>query len=202
MLEGEQSSKKLADLGRGRLREKIPQMELALEGRMTAHHRWMLRLQREQLESLERQIAKLDICIQDHICAYQQAVDLDPDNLDAKRALAQALLNNNQLEDAEHAYQEIASADPQDAQALARIAECQRREGHYEQALATLKKAQALSTDSDEILFNESLTYDALGRYPESTQILNGLVSRSSKGDNHYNDGDEWHKGGSGAKNH
>ena len=60
-------------------------------------------------------------------------------------------LNNNQLDDAEHAYQEIAAADPQDAQALVRIAECQRRQGHYEQALATLKKAQALSTDSDEI---------------------------------------------------
>jgi len=77
------------------------------------------------------------------------------------------------------------------AEALARIAECQRREGHYEQALATLKKAQALSTDSDEILFNESLTYDALGRYPESTQILNGLVTRSAKPDNHYNDGEK-----------
>lgn len=127
----------------------------------------------------------------DAVTAYQQAVDLDPDNLDAKRALAQALLNNNQLQDAEHAYQEIASADPQDAQALVRIAECQRREGHYEQALATLKKAQALSTDSDEILFNESLTYDALGRYPESTQLLNGLVSRSAKPDNHYNDGEK-----------
>ena len=112
----------------------------------------------------------------DAVTAYQQAVDLDPDNLDAKRALAQALLNNNQLQDAEHAYQEIASADPQDAQALVRIAESQRREGHYEQALTTLKKAQALSTDSDEILFNESLTYDALGRYAESTQLLNGLV--------------------------
>ena len=101
----------------------------------------------------------------DAVTAYQQAVDMDPDNLDAKRALAQALLNNNQLADAEHAYQEIAAADPQDAQALVRIAECQRRQGHYEQALATLKKAQALSTDSEEILFNEALTYDALGRY-------------------------------------
>ena len=67
MLEGEQSSKKLADLCRGRLREKIPQMELALEGRMTSHHRWLLRLQRDQLEFLERQIAELDVRIQDHI---------------------------------------------------------------------------------------------------------------------------------------
>jgi tetratricopeptide (TPR) repeat protein len=127
----------------------------------------------------------------DAVTAYQQAVDMDPDNLDAKRALAQALLNNNQLADAEHAYQEIAAADPQDAQALVRIAECQRRQGHYDQAIATLKKAQALSTDSDEILFNESLTYDALGRYADATQILQGLVARSAKPDNHYSDGEK-----------
>ena len=127
----------------------------------------------------------------DAVTAYQQAVDADPDNLDAKRALAQALLNNNQLSDAEHAYQEIAAADPQDAQALVRIGECQRRQGHYEQALATLKKAQALSSDSDEILFHESLTYDALGRYAEATQVLQGLVTRSAKPDNHYDDGEK-----------
>ena len=117
---------------------------------------------------------------------------MDPDNLDAKRALAHALLSNNQLDDAEHAYQEIAAtADPQDAQALVRIAECQRRQGHYEQALATLKKAQSLSSDSDEILFHESLTYDALGRYAESTQLLQGLVTRSAKPDNHYTDSEK-----------
>ncbi len=127
----------------------------------------------------------------DAVAAYQQAVDMDPDNLDAKRALAQALLSNNQLSDAEHAYQEIASSDPQDAQALVRIAECQRRQGHYEPALATLKKAQALSSDSEEILFNEALTYDSLGRYPEATQLLQGLASRSAKPDNHYTDSEK-----------
>jgi tetratricopeptide (TPR) repeat protein len=127
----------------------------------------------------------------DAVAAYQQAVDMDPDNLDAKRALAQALLNNNQLSDAEHAYQEIATADPQDAQALVRIAECQRRQGHYEPALATLKKAQALSSDSEEIQFNEALTYDSLGQYPESTQLLQGLVSRSAKPDNHYTESEK-----------
>src|SRR5215813_3404563 len=67
MLDGEPDSKKLADVCRGRLREKIPERELALEGRRTSHHRWMLRLQREQLEFLERQIEELDIRIQDHI---------------------------------------------------------------------------------------------------------------------------------------
>src|SRR5215471_12230626 len=76
MLDGEPDSKKLADVCRGRLREKIPERELALEGRRTSHHRWMLRLQREQLEFLERRIEELDIRIQDYIRSYQQAVDL------------------------------------------------------------------------------------------------------------------------------
>lgn len=125
------------------------------------------------------------------VAAYQQAVDLDPDNLDARRGLAQALLNNNQLDDALHAYQEISSADPQDAQALVRIAECQRRQGHYEVALATLKRAQALSSDTDEILYNEALTLDALGRYPESTKLLESLVTHSAKANNVYTDGEK-----------
>jgi len=76
MLDGEEDSGKLAHLCRGRLREKIPEMQLALEGRMTEHHRWMLRLQREQLEFLEAQIAKLDARIQEHMSDLQKAVDL------------------------------------------------------------------------------------------------------------------------------
>ena len=64
MLDGEEDTGKLAHLCRGRLREKIPEMQLALEGRMTEHHRWMLRLQRRQLEFLVAQIARLDAKIQ------------------------------------------------------------------------------------------------------------------------------------------
>ena len=75
MLDGEEDSGKLAHLCRGRLREKIPEMQLALEGRMTEHHRWMLRLQREQLEFLEAQIAKLDARIQEHMNDLQKTVD-------------------------------------------------------------------------------------------------------------------------------
>jgi len=76
MIDGEQDSGKLADLCRGRLRDKIPQMQLAVEGRMTEHHRWMLRLQRQQLEFLEQQITQLDARIQEQINDYQRAVDL------------------------------------------------------------------------------------------------------------------------------
>jgi len=49
LLAGEEEASKLAKLSRGRLRSKLPAMELALEGRMTEHHRWMLRVLHEQL---------------------------------------------------------------------------------------------------------------------------------------------------------
>jgi transposase len=39
LLAGEEDASKLAELSRGRLRSKLPAMQLALEGRMTAHHR-------------------------------------------------------------------------------------------------------------------------------------------------------------------
>jgi transposase len=107
MLDGEQDSKKLADLCRGRLREKIPQMELALDGRMTAHHRWMLKLQREQLEFLERQIAELDVRIQDHTRGYQQAVELcvtipGIERVAAANLIAEIGVNMDQFPSAQH----------------------------------------------------------------------------------------------------
>src|SRR5262249_32967014 len=73
---GEEDTEKLAHLCRGHLREKIPEKQLALEGRMNENHRWMLRRQRQPLEILEAQIAKLDAKIQEHMRPYQEAVDL------------------------------------------------------------------------------------------------------------------------------
>src|SRR6266404_5573726 len=76
LLAGEEDASKLAELSRGRLRSKLPAMQLALEGRMTEHHRWMLRVLHEQLEFLEAQIAKFEAKIQDQLSDYQEAVAL------------------------------------------------------------------------------------------------------------------------------
>ena len=76
LLAGEEDAEKLAALSRGRLRSKLPAMQLALEGRMTEHHRWMLRVLHEQLEFLEAQIATLEAKIQDQFSDYQEAVAL------------------------------------------------------------------------------------------------------------------------------
>ena len=125
------------------------------------------------------------------IDAYSKALDMEPDNLDAERGLAQALLNDNQLSPALKHFDAISTADPQDAQTYLRIAEIERRQGHYEQALTTLKKAKALASDSLEIGFNEALIDDSLGHYDEAAQTLQSLVKQSSHPDGQYSDAEK-----------
>ena len=55
MLGGEQDPKKLAELARGRLRGKMPQLRLALEGNCTEHHRYVLGRLLSHLSYLEHQ---------------------------------------------------------------------------------------------------------------------------------------------------
>src|ERR1700740_1280517 len=50
----------LAELARGRLRDKLPQLRRALTGRVTEHHRFLLRLHLEHLTHLEVLIGQLD----------------------------------------------------------------------------------------------------------------------------------------------
>ena len=45
------------------------------------------------------------------------------------------------------------------------------RQGHYDQALATLEKAKPLAPDSLELSYNEALIYDSLGRYDDATGV-------------------------------
>jgi tetratricopeptide (TPR) repeat protein len=99
------------------------------------------------------------------IDAYDKAFEIEPDNLDAERGLAQALLNDNQLAPALKHFEAISVADPQDAQTYLRIAEIERRQGHFEQALSTLKKAKVLASDSLEVSYNEAMIDDSLGHY-------------------------------------
>jgi tetratricopeptide (TPR) repeat protein len=118
--------------------------------------------------------------------AYRKSLDLDPDNLDAERALADALLNDNQLTPALQSYKDIAAGDPTDAKAYLRISEIERRQGNYEEALNTLKKAKSLASDLVEISFNEGLLDDALGHYDEATQVFEKLVADSEHSSGQY----------------
>jgi len=56
IIAGQQDSEQLAELAQRRMRGKIPQLQLALEGKVTAHHRFMLRELLEQYDQLTNKI--------------------------------------------------------------------------------------------------------------------------------------------------
>ncbi|MDE1156271.1 MAG: tetratricopeptide repeat protein [Acidobacteriaceae bacterium] len=126
----------------------------------------------------------------DAVEAYKAVLAEDPDNNDAKKGLAQALLESGQNDAAAKVYSEILKGDPQDPQALIREAELERQEGNYDQALATLKKASALVSNNLELQYNFGLVYDALGRFDEAAKTFREALDSSASPNGKYADQD------------
>ncbi|MBS1821239.1 MAG: tetratricopeptide repeat protein [Acidobacteria bacterium] len=122
----------------------------------------------------------------DAIAAYRRALDDDQDNVDTERGLANALLTDGQLDEALKIFTGIVAAEPQDAQSQIKIADIQRQQGHYDQALATLEKAKPLAQDSVELNYNQALVYDSLGRYDDAIATLKTLLEGTAHADGKY----------------
>jgi len=126
----------------------------------------------------------------DAIEAYRHAIELDRDNLDAIRGLAQNLLNDGQADAALEQYKVIADANPEDAQTYVRIAEIYRKQGKFDLALDNLKKAESMVQDSVEVPYNIAAIYQAQGRYDEAIPIMRDLLKKSEKPDGKYSNGE------------
>ena len=113
------------------------------------------------------------------IDAYQHAIALDRDNLDAIRGLAEALLNDGQTAKALQQFQVIADANPEDARTYVRIAEIYRRQGKLDQALQSLKKAQSMVKESDQVSYALAEIYQTMGRYDDAIQQLQSYLKSS-----------------------
>jgi tetratricopeptide (TPR) repeat protein len=122
--------------------------------------------------------------------AYGNAVDQDGDNLEARRGLAQNLVNDNQMDAALKQYQAIVEADPHDAQSYTRIAEIYRRQGKLDEALTALKSAQSEVPESLEVPYNIAMIYQAQGKFDDAAKVLQDLLDKSQKPDANYTAGD------------
>lgn len=121
------------------------------------------------------------------ISAYRHAIEVDRDNLDAIRGLAQNLMNDGQADAALEQYKVIADANPEDAQTYVRIAEIYRKQGKFDLALESLKKAETMVQDSVEVPYSMAAVYQAQGRFDEASQILQNLLKKTEKTDGNYN---------------
>jgi tetratricopeptide (TPR) repeat protein len=124
------------------------------------------------------------------IIAYRRAIELDRDNLDAIRGLAQNLLNDGQTDAALEQYKIIAESNPEDAKTYLQMGEIYRRQGKFDLALESLKKAESMVQDSIEVPYNIAAVYQAQGRYDEAAQVLQDLLNKTEKADASYTQGE------------
>jgi transposase len=92
LIEGETDPHKLADLAQRQLRGKIPEMEKALEGKLTDHHRFLLKLLWKELAQQEEVIAELEAKIEEHTRPFAAEIDCLDAIPGVDRRVAQVLL--------------------------------------------------------------------------------------------------------------
>src|SRR5262250_293072 len=76
LIEGKATTQEMANLAQRKLRKKIPELEPALEGKLEEHHRFLLRLQLNRLETAEKDLAVLEQRIQEKLQPYDAQVTL------------------------------------------------------------------------------------------------------------------------------
>ncbi len=76
LIGGETDAQVMAQLAKGRMREKIPQLEAALKGRFGTHQRFMLAHQLAHIDFLDASIEELNTEIEERMRPFQEELDL------------------------------------------------------------------------------------------------------------------------------
>jgi tetratricopeptide (TPR) repeat protein len=118
--------------------------------------------------------------------AYKHASELDPEDIEIKKAEAQALFLTDSLDDAVKLYVELAKAEPDDGLALLRLGQIYRRQMKYDLARQNLQKAAQSFPDSVEVQFNLVLLERDEGRLDEALKRANDILKKTEKPNGRY----------------
>ena len=92
LVTGTQDAEVLAELARGKLRKKLPDLRLALEGRVKPHHRFLLMRILAHIDFLEESLQQLQQEIEQQLCPFEEAMTLAQSVIGIQETSAAALL--------------------------------------------------------------------------------------------------------------
>jgi transposase len=92
LLNGETDPVVLAKLARGNMRSKRPLLEQALQGRLTDHHRFLIRQQLAHIQALDQEIEQLSREIAERFRSFEAAIQRLSTIPGIKRRLAEVIL--------------------------------------------------------------------------------------------------------------
>jgi tetratricopeptide (TPR) repeat protein len=111
----------------------------------------------------------------------RRALELEPDNLDLKRGLAQDLHYAGKLDDAIRTYTEIAQEDPKDIPSLLQISQIYRQKRDYGRAREALDRALKLDPEDPDVRYNQVALLDEEGKHDEALAAMKQLVESTEK---------------------
>jgi transposase len=76
LIAGEQDATQIAECARGRMRRRIPELRQALEGRVSPHHRFLLRQILQHIDFVNQQLAEVEHRIETALQPYEDASQL------------------------------------------------------------------------------------------------------------------------------
>jgi tetratricopeptide (TPR) repeat protein len=113
--------------------------------------------------------------------AYKKAIELDPGRPDLKSALAQDQALAGRLDDALKTYQEVAEANPQDAQPYLGMARIYMEQRDFDNARKMADKAKELDPDDLEVRYNEVALLQEEGKTSEAIAALKGILDSTAR---------------------
>ncbi|HEX2713474.1 MAG TPA: IS110 family transposase [Candidatus Acidoferrales bacterium] len=92
LVEGKATAQEMAQLAKRQMRKKIPVLELALEGKVEEHHRFLLRVQLRRLQAVEEDLSVLEYRIQEKLQPYAAEATLLDEIPGVDETLAAAII--------------------------------------------------------------------------------------------------------------
>src|SRR5499426_697330 len=123
--------------------------------------------------------------------AYGRASELDPDDIEIKKAQAQALFLADKFDDAVKQYEEIAKTEAEDGVALLRLGQIYRRQMKYDLARQNLQKAAEAFPDSIEVQFNLVMLDRDEGRLEDALKKANDILKKTEKSNGRYSEAEK-----------
>jgi tetratricopeptide (TPR) repeat protein len=105
--------------------------------------------------------------------AFSRAMELDPSDVELRRALARALLLQEKTAEALEQYRRLAELEPADPDVHLRLAQIYRHQRELDLAEEHLLRAREAAPGNLEVIYNEALLYEAQGRFDDAIRVLN-----------------------------
>jgi transposase len=176
LVRGEASPKEMAQLAKARLRRKLADLELALEGRVEDHHRFILDMQLSRLEQLDAHIAALEDRVEAHLAPFRKERDLlatipGIDRVNAAAIIAETGVDMSVFKSAAH-LAAWAGVCPGNNESAGKKKRSDTRKGNVHLMTVLVEAAHSASHKKDSYLKDKFFRLKARRGYPRAAMAI------------------------------